>query len=277
MKFIHLSDLHFHRIQSENEDIIKRLDYIGANYPSHKLIITGDIVHDGAYVEFRNAFKALERFKELIFFCPGNHDFGKGGTNFSQECVAFFDSELSIPLQQKSFAGPKTPVVFQIKEGLESVLLIALNTCLETDPKSDWARGRVGQDQLASLKGILAMPAYAEMVKILFFHHHPFRREDLINRLVGEIILDMEDSSELMNKIRGEVQVVLFGHKHHSNSWPIENGSWPNTNGPWPDPDPNGIKYVLASGNSCKYFNASEITIEDNKVKEPHLIPIIDH
>jgi len=135
------------------------------------------------------------------------------------------------------------------------MLLIALNTVLETGTPLDWARGEVGASQLNSLNIELAKPDYTDWVKILFFHHHPFKRHSLIEQIRDKIILDMEDSSTLLSAIDGKVQVVLFGHKHCSGCW-------------------QGKKemYILGSGKSYDWNTASEIIIE-NKQITVHDIP----
>jgi 3',5'-cyclic AMP phosphodiesterase CpdA len=253
MKFIHLSDLHFK--SHDNKCILERLDYIKTNYPDHNLIITGDIVDNGEVREFENAQNALEPFSGRIFICPGNHDFGAGGTHFSEDCFNAFNYKLSMPLQHQTFSEDKTPVLFPISD---SLLLIALNTPFLTETKEDWARGEVGLDQRSALEKILADNKDPNIVKILFFHHHPFKRKYLFDRIKDKI-LEMVDSAELMTVIEGKVNVVLFGHKHYSGSW---EGDY-------------GIQNILASGNSCAYNTASEIIIKDKKISEVNLIPII--
>jgi len=97
MKFIHISDLHFHRHESDNEAATSLLQFINQNYPDHKLIVTGDIVDDGDEEQFKRAYEALEPFKGRIYISPGNHDFGAAGNFYSRERAERFDSMLSIP------------------------------------------------------------------------------------------------------------------------------------------------------------------------------------
>lgn len=101
MKFIHLSDLHFHKFASDNVEINRRLKYIEQHpdYSSHYLIVTGDIVDDGHARQYANAYEALSPFLGRVFICPGNHDFGAAGNSFSAERAARFDTMLSTPLQ----------------------------------------------------------------------------------------------------------------------------------------------------------------------------------
>jgi 3',5'-cyclic AMP phosphodiesterase CpdA len=47
MKFLHVSDLHFHRCDKDNKATIGALGFVAQNYPDHHLVITGDITDDG--------------------------------------------------------------------------------------------------------------------------------------------------------------------------------------------------------------------------------------
>lgn len=53
-------------------------------------------------------------------------------------------------------------------------MLIALDTNLETEHPFDFACGEIGTKQLAVLATILSDPTATNMIKMLFFHHHPF-------------------------------------------------------------------------------------------------------
>lgn len=47
MKFLHISDLHYHKNKKYNKAADKVLKALKANYPKHNLIVTGDITDDG--------------------------------------------------------------------------------------------------------------------------------------------------------------------------------------------------------------------------------------
>lgn len=259
MKFIHLSDLHFHDEKGlnkeENKKVRKALEYIKENYRDHKLIITGDVVDDGDKDQYKRAFDALEPFKGRLYMCPGNHDYGIMGNAYSPACENSFDEYLSTPLQgsDKKFAGEKKPVVFELEE---NIVLIALNTNLRTNSKPlldlkletryklDFARGEVGNTQLAQLGTILSNPSYTNKLKILFLHHHPFTH--------FAPLTELEDSHKLLDKISGKVHVVLFGHKHKS-------GMYKNPNG-------FEIPWALASDDSPGKGVAREITIKNKNI-----------
>ena len=244
MKFIHVSDLHFHGVQKKNQEATTVLRTIKEKYPNHGLIVTGDITDDGHSLQFQNAFEALEPFEGNVFIAPGNHDFGAKGNFYSQERALRFDEMLSIPLQQGgTFKGDSTPVVNLVEEGDDHIMLIALDTNLETDRIWDFACGEVGKDQLSVLDRIVSDPSNAEMVKLLFFHHHPF--------IHNHFLMELKDAQDLMRTIYCKVDILLFGHKHVL-------GLWEKT---------NGIQFVLASANSPEKDRAREISIEKKKIK----------
>ena len=87
-----------------------------------------------------------------------------------------------------------------------SIMPIALDTNLEMDHPFDFACGEVGEVQLSFLESFLDAPDSKEMQKGLFFHHHPFVRNDPF--------MDLKDARQLMRAIYHKIDVVLFGHKH---------------------------------------------------------------
>jgi 3',5'-cyclic AMP phosphodiesterase CpdA len=243
MKFIHISDLHFHRHKNDNSETTKTLQYIKKQYIDHNLIVTGDIVDDGHEEQYDRAFEALKPFKGHIFLCPGNHDFGAAGNFYSQERAERFDEALSIPLHQGgTFTRDNTPVVNIVEEDNDRVMVIALDTNLETEHPFDFACGEIGTKQLAILATILSDPSTTNMIKMLFCHHHPF--------MFNNPFMELKDARELIRTIYSRVDVLLFGHKHVSRKW--ENIL--------------GIQYILASDNSPGKDWAREITIKDNSV-----------
>ena len=244
MKIIHLSDLHFHKNNKDNKEALATLKNVNATYPDHYVVITGDIVDDGHEKQYENAFMALKPFKGRIFIAPGNHDFGVLGNLYSYERARRFDDMLSIPLEQGgTFLTENRPVVNIVGNGNDSVMLIALDTNLETEQPFDFACGEVGKFQLNALSNILDSPTIPGMKKILFFHHHPF--------ILNDPFMELKDAKKLARVIYNKVDVVLFGHKH-------EMGKWVNR---W------GTKFILASDNSPGKNKAGEITIKNVVVK----------
>lgn len=262
MRFIHISDLHFHRYDADNTEALATLQYIKDHYPQHNLIVTGDITDDGHEEQFNQAFIALEPFQDRIFICPGNHDFGAAGNFYSQERAERFDKLLAVRLKQGgTFTGDQTPVVNLRREGDLKIMLIALDTNLETEHPFDFACGQVGERQLNFLKTVLRDPFAKDYKKILFFHHHPF--------IHNNPFMELTDARLLMRTIYNWVDVVLFGHKHVM-------GRWPKT-GAMPEIDPmleadnmpkiGAISYILASDNSPGKKIAWEIVVTLDPIK----------
>ena len=244
MKFIHLSDLHIHTHADDNKAVSSILDFVAKSYPEHNLIITGDIVDDGTSAQFANAYAMLKPFQGRVFLCPGNHDFGAAGNFYSAERALRFDRTLAEPLNQGgTFKGDSTPVVNVVRAGGREVMVIALDSNLETDHPFDFACGEIGKSQLSALDTVLGRTSSARMIKMLFFHHHPF--------MVNDPFMELKDARKLVSTIFGRVDVVLFGHKHEMNQW--EN-RW-------------GAKYVLASDNSPGKHFAKEISISETDIK----------
>jgi 3',5'-cyclic AMP phosphodiesterase CpdA len=240
MKLIHISDLHFHKDQVNNQEANDLINSIAKFYPQHGLIVTGDITDDGHPLQYQNAFDALKPFKGRVFICPGNHDFGAMGNIYNRERALRFDEILSIPLEQGgTFKGDNTPVVNLVEEGDERLMLIALDTNLETTDLFDFACGAVGEAQLAALSDILSNPVNAGFKKILFFHHHPFMH--------NHPFMEMKDAQSLIRRIYGRVNLVLFGHRHVWEQW--ENR--------------HGVPYYLASDNSPGKDWVREIAFEN--------------
>jgi len=240
MKFLHLSDLHIHGDNCFNEDVCKTLDFVDENFPFHKIIITGDITDDGSPEQYKQALELLYRFKGELFICPGNHDFGATGHFYSLERAIRFDKLAEQLSQGGTFKGDNTPVVNIIRENNDEVMIIALDSNLETQTPFDFFCGDIGEKQLESLHTILS--TNPDFTKILFFHHHPF--------MVNNPFMELKDAKELARVIFNKVDVMLFGHKHEMKQW--EN-VW-------------GIKHILASDNSSGKHFAKEIDITDGKI-----------
>lgn len=171
--------MHFHRDNNDNKDAIKSLDYIQQAYPNHYLIVTGDIADDGHEEQFENAYSSLSKFMNSdgtpkVFICPGNHDFGAAGNFYSEERAVRFDAMLTKTLRQGgTFTGDSTPVVNILKEIkgaiITEVMLIALDTNIESEHPFDFACGEVGEKQLAALKNIVLNPSTSHMKKYFSF------------------------------------------------------------------------------------------------------------
>lgn len=238
MKFIHVSDLHFHSDPKDNKDACAVLASIGEKYKKHYLLVTGDIVDDGLERQYANAYDALKPFLGRIFIVPGNHDFGALGNFYDLGKAVRFDEMLSLPLgQEGGFAGDSFPVVNAVEEAGVKVMVIALDSNLETSHPFDFACGAVGQEQLEQLDRVLSSPWSADMVKFVLLHHHPFVRNDPF--------MELQDARQLMRMLYHRVDVVLFGHRHVWEEWH----------------KCNGIPHILAADNAPGKSWVREITV----------------
>jgi 3',5'-cyclic AMP phosphodiesterase CpdA len=244
MKIVHLSDLHFHRDKKDNKKALTTLKNVQTKFPHHYVVISGDIVDDGHETQYENAFNALKQFEGRVFIAPGNHDFGALGNFYSKERAERFDDMLATPLKQGgTFSAENKPVVNVVRDGSDVVMFIALDTNLETEHPFDFACGEVGDTQLDALYRILENSAAPGMTKVLFFHHHPFVRNDPFMALT--------DAGKLARVVYNKVEVILFGHKHVMGKW---EHCW-------------DVRYILASDNSPGKSKAGEITIENGIIK----------
>lgn len=208
MKFIHLSDLHIGK--SDNK---KRLgiivDWIIANQDEHKsnvIIITGDIVDDGALGQYRKAKSYIEKLKKAKFVVlptPGNHDYGTNGIVESWECVARYRKYISGDVDYPHL----------LKE--DGCAFIMLDSMLQEMVEHElWgAQGELGKQQLNELDRILNEIEEDDpgMKVVVALHHHPFyyrhflklRDDDLLKKVIRD-----ED------RHKSRVHCLVFGHKH---------------------------------------------------------------
>jgi predicted phosphodiesterase len=240
MKLLHISDLHFHRTEKKNKEQIDTLQFIAKTYPNHSLLLTGDITDDGHQKQYERASEALAPFKGRIFMCPGNHDFGAAGNFYDEKRAQLFDQYLSGPFELGGkFAGDNEPLVDVLSE--ERLVLIGLDSNLETDQMFDFACGEIGATQLKTLDRVLGDPSLAGMIKILYFHHHPFMRS---------AFMELKDAKELWRTVYKRVNVIAFGHKHAWEEWR----------------DYNGVDWVLAADDAPGKHWAREIDVTNGKL-----------
>ena len=95
MKIIHLSDLHIGK-SSNHHKTSRIVDWILENQEAHQaeaVVISGDLVDDGALWQFQRAQKLLDRLEEAglpVLVVPGNHDYGMMGIAESRDSQAWF-------------------------------------------------------------------------------------------------------------------------------------------------------------------------------------------
>jgi len=222
MKYIILSDLHNH---------FEKIKFCRNNFPEHKLIVPGDIVNHGTKYEF-------DRVPKLDYVAPGNHDFGGWGNFYHYECAKQFDKRFGTKFAGK-WSRPKIDFI-------ENNMLIGCDSNLETTSIHDFAQGELGWYQRWWLYYYLNAQKYADYIKIVYFHHHPFLRG------IQNYPLKMIDANKVMKILAGKVYILGFGHKHKFEHCLIQEEKF-------------NIPFILACG-SYKDDYAWQIQIEGQKI-----------
>lgn len=178
---------------------------------------------------FANAHRLLKSFMGRIIFCPGNHDYRLLGNIRHPEFVKLFDK-----FQKPYLTALGTSQVRGLKKARAwifppplSALIISLDSngdrdvypppLTSADAVQQFAKGTICSDQLDDLDKLLATPGTPfginipdlvpldSVAKIVILHHDPAWNDALHG---------LENRKELKKKLRGKVDMILFGHKH---------------------------------------------------------------
>lgn len=249
MKIIHLSDIHIGK--SNNKEKFNAItDWIVNNIETHRaqvIIITGDIVDNGALGEYREAKNQLEKLSRAglkVLSSPGNHDYGKNGIFENWKCVSLF---------KKYISGD---VEYPYAESIDNYIFIMLDSMLQEMKDHDmWgAQGELGKQQLSELDRILNdIEEFKPEAKIIVaLHHHPFYYNYFLklrdDNLFKKVIMD-EDRQD------SRIDCLLFGHKHVEKRFLGESGKQEKYN----------IGTIYASGSST-----------ERNIKGKMILPVID-
>ena len=164
------------------------------------MIITGDLTDKGEPEEYELARFLLDPLirQNRVIAVPGNHDdpllpnpLNRGIEHFKKH----FKTCMGVP------AG-EFPFIREIGGGC---VVIGLNSAHNVRRPS--GTGSIGKEQLERLDKLLSSSKLKSKVKILALHHDPFNLNPFT---------ELKDADELFEVIENRVDVVLFGHKHHS-------------------------------------------------------------
>ena len=228
MKILHISDLHIGNLISppnEGERAEELVDAIIEKWEKMDdgqkpiIVITGDIVDSGFKWQYKKADKILQKLKENNFeivTAPGNHDYGPKGNLAS---ARRFKKYYCKYIEKVTY-----PHVAVEKDGFS---IIALNSMQnETGDKDKyWADGELGGTQLDELDrklDWLKMNKGNDHKIVLILHHHPFDLKHCGSKYQWWHCL--KDGDDLMRRIEGKVDVLLFGHEHEETKWENEFG-----------------------------------------------------
>lgn len=194
VEIIHISDLHYGSefVPEYMENIIS---YIKDSKPD-VVICTGDIIHKGRVIQYREVLPYINRIKELSNFLavPGNHDAKNSGLIFFERLI-----------------GPRRSKLL-----LEDKDAIIVGVCSARD---DIASGEIGDEQLDWL-GRQFNKNLED--RVLALHHHLIPIP-----MSGQKFTTVRDAGELIEFTQlFEIDLVLMGHRHVPHAYTI---SWKNS------------------------------------------------
>ncbi len=245
VKFVHLSDLHIHG--SEKEDNINFqniVNFIINRYSNDRgnerpiILLTGDITDDGYEDQYKNAVNLLKPLVDndfKVLAVPGNHDYGPAGNIYTEKSQQLFQDYilgklLDIPKAKKE--SIKMEDLYPMVTVEENVLFIGLDSVVGNENEFlHFASGEVGKPQRKELANILKTNAHSGRKVVVYFHHHPFYRN-----LFKKIVLEMDDAKEVLRILADLADFVCFGHKHESDIWSAS----------------HNIDWILASGKTTE-------------------------
>lgn len=220
---LHLSDLHIHEHpgHSRNLRLGVLVTWILDNYEhgATNVVITGDLVDDGEREQYEQLVALLMPLKAAGFrllIAPGNHDLGRMGNVCSIASRVHFQRYVGGGLMGLSAADTVSDVMselYPLVHPLDGVTFVGLDSDAGGFVDgTQFARGAIGSAQLERLQKILDAEAGKQPI-VVYLHHHPFDRG---------FALCLSDASDLMTTINGRADLLLFGHKHKSESWPSD-------------------------------------------------------
>jgi len=221
MKVLHLSDLHIGYPGCEDifRDIVGNIKSFCEDRGDYVIVITGDIVDKAKEKEDLIAAKAqieiLENSGFTVLVVPGNHDYGSGifpRKKFGRQFNEFFYGvpDIDYPI----LGHPQSPGL------INDIAFIGIDSMEAEVEERDYmfgAEGRIGEQQLAELDGLLKSDIVMNCRKrVVYLHHHPFKQRTSHG---------LHDASGLRRVLatNGNVDCLLFGHNHDGFKW---NESW---------------------------------------------------
>lgn len=165
------------------------------------VVVTGDLTNLSLKSEFDAATAILREIggRDRVSVVPGNHDVYTRSSRgeFDRACAEW------LPEDHEAQGFP------WVKRVGDDIAIIGLNTAIPTP----WffAHGRVGADQLAKLKALLAQPDIAGRFVIVMLHHPLV--DDPPHRLF--FMRNLRDADDLADVLKeGGVNAVHHGHNH---------------------------------------------------------------
>jgi 3',5'-cyclic AMP phosphodiesterase CpdA len=218
---LHISDLHFGRNKTTNDEAHAAIDGIlsrwGGGTPKPIVVVTGDVVQDGESDQYDLARAEVGRLRAAgfeVFLVPGNHDYGRMGSHAQAKRFVLF----------KEAFYPHRLVAYPDVVKRDGWTLIGLNSMKAECGFFDGllADGELGADQISDTNLVLRQLQEERRAGktrlVVYLHHHPFVFPDktLFQQLGEWATHSLKDGADLMHKISGLADVVLFGHDHRA-------------------------------------------------------------
>lgn len=154
-----------------------------------------------------------------ILAVPGNHDYAWKGNILHDDGWENWVKYLGSPLGSGRDEVPWMGIGYEPK-GVDGLGVWKDGSCVyfgidSGDPKDKQisARGYISKKLANALKE--SLEKYAEKTRIAFLHHHPFT-EGFFTKLYG--------SKRLLDALKDNCELLLFGHHHEYGMWWIERG-----------------------------------------------------
>ena len=222
MRILHISDLHIGKEKDVDrwrkaEKIVREtIREWGDDDDKPLVLITGDVVDDGAEVEFieaRRILRPLHRAGFQVAPLPGNHDYGWNGAHAEEKRFKLF---------KKYLLGIESRVTYpDVPYADDDVTLITLNSMHAETGFWDGllADGELGTrqlDELGELITILRDERKKSHKIVVALHHHPFRFPDdrPLRKIKERFGHRLKDGEDLMKLLAGRIDALLFGHEH---------------------------------------------------------------
>jgi 3',5'-cyclic AMP phosphodiesterase CpdA len=174
------------------------------------VVITGDIVNSGSEEEMDVAGKHLSDLSNTnpVIIVPGNHDYAWMGNVFVEDSRKYWDDLIN------GIQGDRS-ITHDIVDYAPGIKIYKTNTTvyisLDSGDPSDHelcARGYLSSKQIVMLSRVLG--ENKGKVRIVMLHHHPFD---------FNLFTALENADLLMDALRGNCEILLFGHDHNYGIW----------------------------------------------------------
>ena len=171
--------------------------------------------------QFEKVWEFLEDLppENPVLMVPGNHDCGLGAFGSCHSPVAR-SNYLEYLGSPSEWCGSRVQWIGKAVDGLDvwtddSVVYCGLDSC---KPKSWWnpiiTNGFISEELADNLKATL--DAHHAKTRVVFLHHHPF------SQVPDFVALDGKE--RLLAALENRCELLLFGHRHHQNTWEGESG-----------------------------------------------------